>query len=91
MQNVYSYIAKWSKDRDAFAKLQGAYGVLAVALLLVAALVGLMNASLGQAIVFYAFVAALTFVGNGVMWAVLKTFVVPAVEKHAPKTTTRKK
>lgn len=91
MQNVYTYLAKWSKNRDAFAMLQGAYGVLAAVLLLIAAFVSLLNASLGQAIIFYAFVAALTFVGNGVMWAILKTFVVPAVEKHTPKTTTRKK
>lgn len=91
MQHVYIYIAKWNKNSDAFAKLQAAYGVLAGILFLGAAFISLVNANLGQAIVFYSFIALLTFIANGVMWALLKTFIMPAIERRAPKVTSRKK
>lgn len=91
MQDLYAKLATWNKEHDSFAKLQAVYATLAIALLLVAAITGLLNASLGQAILFYAAIAALTFIGNGVVWAIVRTFVIPFIESHAPKSTTRKK
>ncbi len=91
MQNIYAKLAVWNKSNDPLEKLQGVYAVLALTLLVVAALTSLINASLGQAVLFYAAIAALTFIGNGVVWAVVRTFVVPYIEKRTPKQTTRKK
>lgn len=91
MTQLLASISTWYKGKDPFALLQAAYLVLATALLLVAALIGLMNTNAGQAIVFYAFIAALTFVGNGVLWALLKTFLLPTIEKRAKPSSSRKK
>lgn len=89
MKPVMDYLEKWNKQNDSIGKLQGAYAALAVIALLVAGLVGLINANLGQSILFLAFVLFMAFVGNGVVWALLQTFVVSRVEK--PATKTRKK
>ena len=88
MDSIYKFLAKWNSQADSFAKVQGVYAVLAVALLFLAAFVSLAQSNLGQTILFYAFIATLTFIGNGVIWAIVKTFVVPHIEDHttvAPK------
>ena len=59
--------------------------------LLVAGVVGLMNANLGQSILFLAFVLAMAFIGNGVVWALLQTFVVSPLEKKASAAKARKR
>lgn len=90
MQPIMTYLAKWNKGNDSLAKLQSTYAVLAFAMLLLAGLVSLINQNLGQSILFLAFVLLLTFIGNGIIWSLLRTFVVPHVEASKP-TTTRKK
>lgn len=90
MQSLYTFLAKWNKTTDSLAKVQGTYAVLAVSLLLIAGLVSLMHRNLGQSILFLAIVAGLAFVANGVIWAIVRTFVVPHIEEKKP-TPTRKK
>ena len=84
MQQLYRYLAKWSKTTDNLAKMQGVYGALALVLIVLAGIISLINASLGQAVAFYAIIAGLTFIGNGVVWALTRTFVVPHIERNAP-------
>lgn len=90
MQSIYTFLAKWNKNTDHLAKLQGTYGVLSVVTLLIAGLVSLIHPNLGQSILFLAVVFALTFIGNGVVWAILRTFVVPHIEKQKPVSTRKK-
>lgn len=90
MQSVYTFLAKWNKTSDPFGKIQAVYIALAVALLFVAGVIALVNPALGQSAAFYALVAALTFVGNGVIWALVRTFVVPHIEANTPKPARKK-
>lgn len=86
MQNVFKFLAKWNTNSDSLAKVQSVYLVLAVALVFIAGLIALVSPAAGQTAAFYALIAALTFVGNGVIWALVKTFAIPYIERHAPKT-----
>lgn len=90
MQSFFTYLSQWNKDTDRYSKMQYIYIILAISLLVVAGLVSLVFPNLGQSLVFLAGVSALVFVANGVIWAMVKTFVVPNIQ--APKaTSTRKK
>lgn len=86
MKQIALYLADWHKRTDSLEKLQGTYGALAIAMLLIAGLISLINPNLGQSMLFFAIVLGLTFIGNGVVWALVRTFVIPTIEKHTPKT-----
>lgn len=90
MQAIYSFLAKWNKTTDSFTKLQGLYAVIAIAMLLIAGLIALINPALGQSAAFYAVLATLTFIANGVLWALLRTFVLPHIEARTAKTSRKK-
>jgi len=90
MQPIYDFLAKWNKSTDSLGKMQGAYAVLAVTTFLLAAIVSLVNQNLGQSILFLAIVLGLAFIGHGVVWALVRTFVIPRIEVKK-STTTRKK
>ncbi len=81
MQPLYEFLREWNKNTDNFAKVQATYLSLAVVLLFLAAFISLINQSLGQSVLFLAFVAGLTFIGNGVIWSLVRTFVVPRLER----------
>jgi cell division protein FtsW (lipid II flippase) len=89
MQEFKKSLQAWNKRSDVFTKQQAGYVVLAVVLFLLAGIVSLINYNLGQTILFFAFIAGLTFIANGVMTAIIRTFVVPGLE--APATKSRKK
>lgn len=90
MEPIMTFLAKWNKGNDSLAKLQGTYAVLAIAMVLLAGLVSLINQNLGQSILFLAFVLLLTFIGNGIVWSLLRTFVVPRIKESKPSTTRKK-
>lgn len=85
MQDFKKSLQTWNKSTDAFGKQQAGYVVLAVALFLLAGIISLINYNLGQTVLFFAFIAGLTFVANGVMTAIIRTFVVPALDTPAVK------
>lgn len=90
MDSIIRYIATWNQTADAFSKVQAVYATLALALLFIAGLIGLIDPRLGQTIGFFALIGGLTFIGNGVIWALTRTFVVPYLDKKAPKSTRKK-
>ena len=90
MQPIYEFLAKWNKTSDSLTKEQASYATLAVVTFLLAAVVSLVNQNLGQSILFLAIVLGLTFIANGVMWALVRTFAVPHIEKNAPKIPRKK-
>ncbi len=77
MESFRTQIQHWNKQYDSFAKLQHIYAATAVATLLVAGVVSLINYQLGQSILFIAVCAVLIFVANGVVWALIRTFLSP--------------
>ena len=90
MQPLYEFLREWNKNTDNFAKVQATYLSLAVVLVFLAAFISLINQSLGQSVLFLAFVAGLTFIGNGVIWSLVRTFVIPRLEAKK-KSSSRKK
>lgn len=86
-------IARWNKTTDTFTKLQHGYGAITLLLLVAAGIIGLINYSLGQSLLFLSLLALLVFIANGVLWALLKTFVIGQISQPSAtqKTRTRTK
>lgn len=80
-------MSKWNKSNSERVKLQYAYGVLALLLLVLAGLVSLVNYSLGYSILAFAFGFTVIFFVNAVAWVMLEAFIL----NKLPKTSTRKK
>jgi cell division protein FtsW (lipid II flippase) len=88
MQSFKTLFQEWSTQHDSFTKLQHAYITIAILALLIAGIIGLINHPLGQSILFIAVCALLIFIANGVVWALLRTFLSPKADKSV---STRKK
>ena len=86
MKPIRTSIAQWNKTYSDRTKLQHGYAVLAVLSLIVAGIIGLINYNLGQSLLFVAIVAVLVFVANGVVWALINTFIVP-LASNRPRPT----
>lgn len=80
-------LMEWNKANTERVKLQYAYGVLALLLLVLAGLVSLINYSLGYSILAIAFGFTVIFFVNAIGWVLLEAFIL----KKLPKTTARKK
>lgn len=85
MKQLNDFLQTWGKQTDSFGKLQAGYAVFAISIFLLAGIVGLIQYNLGQTLLFFALVLTLTFIANGVMFAVIRTFIVPMVERPAAK------
>lgn len=90
MQQIHDFLIEWNAKTDTLGKLQGAYGVLALASLLIAGIVGLIQYNLGQSLLFLAVVFALIFIANGVVWSIMQTFFIPRYKKPIVKITRKK-
>lgn len=88
MEDFTKNLASWNNKTPSFVKLQHAYLVVAFAALIIAGVIGLVNYRLGQSILFLALFAGVIFLANGVLWALIRTFV---IREPKPKTSTRKK
>lgn len=86
MKSLKKELQTWSTTNDSFTKLQHAYVAIAATALVAAGIIGLINYSLGQSILFLALCATLVFIGNGVVWALMRTFIVPSTDTAAPRT-----
>lgn len=94
MQSIYAFLIDWNKNTDSFGKVQGVYVVIAAICVVLAGFISLISAPLASSVAFYALVAGLTFIGNGVILSIVKTFIVPHIQSKAPKPqkrTARKK
>lgn len=76
MEVFKDFLASWNRRADTFTKMQAGYAVLAVALFILAGTVSLIQSNLGQTLLFFSGLLALIFVANGVMSAVIRTYVV---------------
>lgn len=89
IETLLESLRNWNKNNSDRAKLQHSYAALTVLVLLTAGVIGLVNYSLGQSMLFIAIISALVFVANAVIWALLQSFV---LGRLGPKkrTTTKK-
>ena len=82
---MFTTIAKslqeWNMATDARQKLQHAYLASALALVLTAGIIGLINYELGQKILLVAFICIAVFLANAVAWALLQSFVLLRISK----------
>lgn len=74
-QSIKQSLRDWSGETSDRQKLQHTYIAVAVALLLFAGVLGLMNHALGQQVLAAAIIAAAVFLANAVTWALLQSFV----------------
>lgn len=91
MKPIEIILKQWNAKNDSFAKLQYAYIAIAIIAFLAAGAIGLINYRLGQSILFVAMCATLVFVSNGIVWALVRTFVTARFEQKKSPSTTRKK
>lgn len=66
-------VISWNGKTSERAKMQHAYIVAAVVLLVVAGVIGLMNRELGQNVLMVAILSATMFLVNAVVWSLLQS------------------
>lgn len=86
-QEILEMLRNWNKSHDRQAKLQHAYLVSAVVVLVAAGLIGLLNYGLGQSLLFISISLLIVFIANTVAWALLDSIV---ISRLASKRTSRK-
>ena len=85
MELIRKQLRNWNNNHDSFTKLQHTYAVLALLVFVGAGIISLVNYQLGQSILFIALCSLLVFIANGVVWALIRTFLVPAERKTTSK------
>lgn len=86
---ISSILLDWSSRRNERLKLQQAYLVATVALIVFAGLITLLNPSLGRQLIMVAGFVLAVFLTNGVAWALLEAFLIRKLDAKTP--TVRKK
>lgn len=72
-ESLKTSLVAWDTKTSERVKLQHAYIVVAVVLLIVAGVIGLMNRELGQNILVVAIISAAMFLANAVAWSLLQS------------------
>lgn len=72
-------LTAWNATTNDRAKLQHAYIVLAISLLVAAGVVGLINHGIGQNVLLLAIISAAMFLVNAVVWSLLQSAVLSRV------------
>lgn len=88
---LLTYLTKWNRTTSERSKLQYAYAVGGLVLVVVAGLVGLVNYPLGQALFMIAWGAVAIFFINAVVWALLTAFVLLRLEQRETTRSRAKK
>ena len=91
-QQLLTYLVKWNQTTDGRSKLQHAYAVGGLTLVVIAGLVGLVNYQLGQTLFMIAWAAIAIFFINAIVWALLTAFVFLRLgQRVAAKSRTKKR
>ena len=81
-ESVQNNLREWNKTNDDRAKLQHTYFVVSLITLVIAGLLSLINAELGQQLLFVVFMLAAIFFANAVVWALLQSFVLSRLSRR---------
>lgn len=84
---IQQVLATWNSRTNDKQKLQQTYVGGAISLLLAAGLVSLLNYQAGQSMLLIALIAFGMFVVNGVVWALLQSFLLRLPADTLPTTT----
>ena len=84
---IQQVLATWNSRTNDKQKLQQTYVGGAISLLLAAGLVSLLNYQAGQSMLLIALIAFGMFVVNGVVWALLQSFLLRLPADTLPATT----
>lgn len=89
LESFKASLATWNSKNNERVKLQHAYIVLAVVLLLTAGLIGLLNREVGQNILVAAITSAALFLANAVVWSLMQSAVLMRLKN--PRTNAARK
>ena len=89
-ESLKSSLTTWDAKTGERVKLQHAYIIVAVVLLVVAGVIGLMNRELGQNILIVAIISAAMFLANAVAWSLLQSAFLMRIAA-SKRSSTRKK
>ena len=73
--NLLETLRQWNKDNDSRAKLQHAYFIAVIGLVITAGLFSLLNVEFGRQILAFTAVIGAVFIVNAVAWSLLQTFI----------------
>ena len=82
-------LQSWNDETNERQKLQHVYVALVIVLVVVAGLVGLVNYQLSQNILMLVFAAAVLFVTNTIVWALLQSLVLLPLDKKSTAAPSR--
>lgn len=89
-ESLKNSLSAWDAKTSERVKLQHAYIIVAVVLLVVAGVIGLMNRDLGQNILMVAIISAAMFLANAVAWSLLQSAFLMRIAA-SKRSSTRKK
>ena len=87
IQSLKELLATWNIEHGERAKLQHAYLFIALATVVIAGLVGLIDDYAGQLLVTVALLALGVFIANVIVWALLNSLVVLKLPSRKPPTS----
>lgn len=86
METLRTSLIEWNKKHGERAKLQYAYFVAIIALVVVAGLMSLLNVELGRRLLALAAVTGIVWLVNAVAWALLQSFVLTRLSAATRRT-----
>ena len=82
---IVEILEKWNGTTDSRQKIQHAYAVGGIIILVVAGLISLVNYDLGQSLLSVSLIAIAIFFINAVVWALLTSFVLLRLKSSGQK------
>lgn len=79
-KHLENFLIDWKRETTDRQKLQSVYLAVAVAVLVIAGLISLIDADLGQKISFIAGFAFMGFIANAVVWSLFVTNLVDRIK-----------
>lgn len=82
---LYNAILEWNRGTDDRQKLQHAYLVIAVSVVIIAGLVSLLDSETGQDLLVISVAAGGVFLANAVLWSILDSVVIAKLSNRRKK------
>lgn len=83
-ESLKESLQAWNTGNSERVKLQHAYIIAAVSLLMIAGIIGLINRELGQNILVAAIISAALFFVNAVVWSLLESAILSRLGSRKP-------
>lgn len=90
IESLRTSLALWQTKTSDRTKLQHAYIIMAVGLLILAGIIGLLNRALGQNILVISILSATLFLTNAVVWSLLQSAILSRINTRRSSVTRKK-